>query len=55
MDIPVNAIVNNTITTLDVSSTLKYTRIVLLALLAVPVISFDFMALLFWAAAHRPN
>jgi hypothetical protein len=55
MDIPVTAIVNNTINTLDVSSILKYTRIVLLTLLAVPVLYLDFMALVFWATAHRPN
>lgn len=55
MDIPVNAIVNNTINTLDVSSILKYTGIIGVALLAVPVLYLDFMALVFWAAAHRPN
>ena len=55
MDIPVTAIVNNTINTLDVSFILKYTRIVLLALLAVPVLYLDFMALVIWAAGHRPN
>jgi hypothetical protein len=55
MDIPITAIVNNTITSLSVSSILSYTGIILLALLAVPVLYLDFMALVSWAAAYRPN